>query len=244
MPLDRAVLPFFDELDSFEDYLEQNPNEKPEAQEKRVELRARVIKAIGVEVVGKSVEQIAESELVLDAFNALSAIEKELRDHKGDMTAQLVKKSMEARVNVKNMVVILAEHASSAPQAPPKMPSVPLPSPHPNKRSSSDGGAGPAPKKQAGPGDFPPMVPANATAASIPVVTKRVRFGESAQAVQQASGSGAQAVQQPSGSGAQAVQQPSGSGAQAVQQPSGSGGAFVDLTQAVQPDVDLTNDSD
>jgi hypothetical protein len=218
MPLDRAVLPFFDELASFEDYLEHNPNEK------RVELRARVIKALGVEVVGKSVQQIAESELVSDAFKALSAIEKEIRDHKGDRTAQLVKKSMEARVNVKNMVVILAEHASSAPQASPKMPSVPLPSPHPNKRSSSDGGAGPTPKKQAGPGDFPPMSPANATAASIPVKTKRVRSSESAQAVQQPSGSGG--------------------GAQAVQQPSGSGGAFVDLTQAVQPDVDLTNDSD
>jgi len=224
MSVDRAVLPFFDELASFEDYLEHNPSEKPSAQEKRVELRARVIKAFGVEVVGKSVEQIAESALVSDAFNALSAVEKELRDHKGDKTAQLVKKSMEARVHVKNMVDILAEHFSSAPQAPPRMPSIPLPSPHPIKRSSTDGGAGPALKKQAGSGGFPQMTQANATAASIPApaAKKRVRFSDSAQPVQQPSGSGG--------------------GAQPVQQPSGSGGVVVDLT--TKPDVDLTEDSD
>lgn len=222
--------PSFDNLDSFEIWLETHEKTE-EAKSKQAELRAEVIKAFGVELHGYSHDQIARSGLVSDAFEELSAAEKELRDHKGGKPSELVQNVQEARLYVKSMVDVFVHTIANAPQGPPKMPSVPLPSPHPNKRSSSDGGAGPAPKKQAGPGDFPPMVPANATAASIPVVTKRVRFGESAQAVQQPSGSGAQAVQQPSG-------------AQAVQQPSGSGGAFVDLTQAVQPDVDLTNDSD
>lgn len=182
MSSERAAVNIaFRDLDAFEVRWERLGEKSTEtARKEHLLLLVNVVRAYDVKVPGFSDDQIVRSPTVFDAFLALSAAEKELREHKGDRTSQLVNKANEARVNVLKTIDALAKEFS---KDPPKKPSIPLPSSHP-ERSSGD--AGPAQKRARSDGDAGP----------------------------------------------------------ASKKPAASGGAFVDLTQAVQPDVDLTNDSD
>lgn len=63
-------------------------------------MRENVIKAFGMHAQGITPRQLTETGPVWMAFNRLASAEEELRDHKGDQVAQLLRKVEEARNTV------------------------------------------------------------------------------------------------------------------------------------------------
>lgn len=132
------------QLDSYEHYLENNEKTQ-EAKNKLVELRENVIKALDMHAQGVTSRQLAEADVVWDAFNRLAKAEHDLRGHKGDQAAQLLQKVREERANVEKRARQVLSRSAGAPDmrvkkrapeesAPATAPKIPAQAVHPDAK--------------------------------------------------------------------------------------------------------------